>query len=1053
MKVIRKNKRPLILGIMALILALLITAAILLSVFLNKPTEEPPKEPVAILPGEAYIGDSAATYAQIGESKFLLIDIQGKDNAYTLMRPESGIKEVDVLDKDGNPTYRPDGTKITEKVSYDAFNFYYTDDAGELQAYYPSINEADPTFDYTDLYATEKNEFGFTLDKITYLTTALGTVYFDQRIELPTVSDTMTAEERAAAEAELAAQYKRYGFEEGGDAVRVRFKYIDENGSIAYHTVIIGDKLVTGAGYYLMIDGRPYIYTTNVDMLSYAFEKLVSFIKPVLTAAGLEIDGLFEPLLTTDFKQYVNTVHKGDNCKVKGCENGCVATVESTDRVILDASLTTPADSKEKNDKISDGYSHGALKSTAVDLAKITNDPTYKSLVKIITGKGVGDFAEALRVTLVTDSAVTKRIEMTGGTSKPYTYTILAVEAILTDGADSTADGTAVSPTDRIVVKYNLSVDGTPVSIYPMHAVVDMSTSVIPADVKSKLAAVGEVGSGSGVSFTVSYTAANAISKEIKMVLTDIVDIVDAASKSVDKIVDGTQVVYRYNLVLNGKVIAEDLSDAIQIKPDAEMQGEAKNIANLLRGKGREKNLNLEIGSFTGYFEAFCDFITYTVEGIKYFVRPTPIVSFEFEQASERDPFYGDSLYKNTLDNKYHIYALNSTVCGLVAQVLGGSGESTSTTLGLIGLETVDIGITPDKLDKYGLYAYTLYFEIPRGITGMEYDEQEHGSVGNYLDTLDDYDYYSTLGFTLYVSEEQPDGTRYIASELYDIIAKVDGEDFVFLDYDFIEFYARRSVLLTSVTNIKNVTFDFFMEDIYGSYSNELTHKELYAYGGKIYDKAGLEANVPEDRHQYASPYEGIYLYVSPSGECSDSKFIRYYNELKANPSVTHSLTIDGVDYGTSLHGFYDKQYIELDTLATSNFKEVLECIFYTQYVDTLTEQEQAAAYTPDKLLMKMTITLGEQYGEDESEHAEKYKAGIYKTTSSYDYAYEFYRASDRRIMVRIFREDRSTGNVLQAVSDFYISTYAFKKIVNCYTDMLAGENVNNEMSYPENAK
>ena len=102
---------------------------------------------------------------------------------------------------------------------------------------------------------------------------------------------------------------------------------------------------------------------------------------------------------------------------------------------------------------------------------------------------------------------------------------------------------------------------------------------------------------------------------------------------------------------------------------------------------------------------------------------------------------------------------------------------------------------------------------------------------------------------------------------------------------------------------------------------------------------------------------------------------------------------------------------------------------------------------------MKMTVTLGEAYGEDETSHADKFKAGIYKATSSYDYAYEFYRASDRRIMVRIFREDRTTGTALESVSDFYISTYAFKKIVNCYMQILSAETVDNEMSYPENAK
>ncbi len=1057
MKVIKRKNKPLIIGIMALVLAALITAAVLLSVFLNAAEDDVPQDPIAILPGEAYIGNSAATYAHISENKFLRIYIENKDGLYTLMRPESSIKDVEVLDGKGNPVLNEDGSKKTEKVNYDNFIFYYMDENGEPQEYYPSIIGADPTFEYSDLYATEKDPTGFTLDKIIYLTTALGNVYFNERIELPVVTDEMTAEEKAAAEAEILTQYARYGFEEGGDSVKVRFKYINENDQEDWHTVVIGDKLVTGSGYYLMVDGRPYIYSTNIDTLSYAFEKLVSYIKPVLTAAGLPNDGLFGPLLTTDVKQYVNTVHKGEGCKEKGCENGCTQVVGSSDRVILDASTSVPYESDTADDKFADGYSKGIFKSTLVDLEKISKDDAYKSLVSVILGKTVAPFDAPIRVTLASGSSNSKRVELLeDGKSKGYTYTIYEIEAILTDGGDVVTEGAAVGATDRIVVKYTVSVDGEQRSLYPMHAVIDLSSNTIPADVKSQLTAVGTVGTDAGVSFTVQYDSQNSTAKQIQMIATDIIDIVDDNGKSVKTAVNGTTVVYRYYLSLNGVKIGED-TDFIKIADN--LTGEAKAVADKFRNKGVEKNFSIEIGSFTGYFEIFSDFITYNINGIKYFVRPEPVVSFEFEQASERDPFYGDSLYKNTLTNKYRIYALNSTVCQLVAQVLGGSGESTTNALGLIGTETVDIGITADKLEKYGLYAHTIYFEMPRGITSIEYDESTHGTVSNYLDTLDDYDYYSTLGFMLYISDENIDGTRYIASELYDVIAKVDGDDFVFLDYDFVEFYARKSVLLTNVTNIKNVTFDFFMEDIYGSYSNELTHQSLYAYGGKIYNKnglinelkanKGLEEISDDDLLQYASPYEGINLYVSPSGECSDNNFIRYYNSLP----TSSTLKADGVDYGASLHAFYDEKYVELDTLATSNFKEVLETIFYTQYVDNMTEQEQADALDQSKLMMKMTVTLGAQYGEDESAHSGKYKAGIYKPTSSYDYAYEFYRASDRRIMVRIFREDRSTGAVLEAVSDFYISTYAFKKIVNCYMNILAGENVDNEISYPENTK
>ena len=60
------------------------------------------------------------------------------------------------------------------------------------------------------------------------------------------------------------------------------------------------------------------------------------------------------------------------------------------------------------------------------------------------------------------------------------------------------------------------------------------------------------------------------------------------------------------------------------------------------------------------------------------------------------------------------------------------------------------MGLTPEVKKHYGLYAYTVYFELPRQI---------YVSDGTYSDTLDDYDSAYTIGFTLYISEEKPDKT------------------------------------------------------------------------------------------------------------------------------------------------------------------------------------------------------------------------------------------------------------------------------------------------------
>ena len=51
--------------------------------------------------------------------------------------------------------------------------------------------------------------------------------------------------------------------------------------------------------------------------------------------------------------------------------------------------------------------------------------------------------------------------------------------------------------------------------------------------------------------------------------------------------------------------------------------------------------------------------------------------------------------------------------------------------------------------------------------------------------------------------------------------------------------------------------------------------------------------------------------------------------------------------------------------------------------------------------------------------------------------------------MVRLYEED-GEGNMLQsaAVSDFYISTYGFKKIVNNFLSLMNGEQFDIESGY-----
>jgi hypothetical protein len=64
-------------------------------------------------------------------------------------------------------------------------------------------------------------------------------------------------------------------------------------------------------------------------------------------------------------------------------------------------------------------------------------------------------------------------------------------------------------------------------------------------------------------------------------------------------------------------------------------------------------------------------------------------------------------------------------------------------------------------------------------------------------------------------------------------------------------------------------------------------------------------------------------------------------------------------------------------------------------------------------------------------------------------YTYEFYRYKDRRVLVRLYPVN-SEGNKVEAreVSEFYISTFAFKKIVGNFLTVLNGEELDIDKVY-----
>jgi hypothetical protein len=89
--------------------------------------------------------------------------------------------------------------------------------------------------------------------------------------------------------------------------------------------------------------------------------------------------------------------------------------------------------------------------------------------------------------------------------------------------------------------------------------------------------------------------------------------------------------------------------------------------------------------------------------------------------------------------------------------------------------------------------------------------------AGSSPDEIDNYTWAGTLGFTLYISKAQSDGTRYIGSDLYDIIVEIDGAKFDFLEKSFGEYWARKNLVMVDYLNIDEIKVDINMDDIFGS--------------------------------------------------------------------------------------------------------------------------------------------------------------------------------------------------------------------------------------------
>ena len=977
--------------ILSCVLAFLVIAGVVLSIVyanLGNGGDEETLPDIRESLGEALYSGSPVAYERLEENEIQYLVVKNEKGKFDLTRP----------DADGY------------------FYLGYDDGTTEGTFHIPPIVYAEGGFDYESLYAIENNDGYGRFYMLSYLCSAIGTVYFTERIDLPT--------DTAERDAVLAS----YGLKgEGATPTEVSFAYAKRGedgkltGKTGAYTIMIGNAALNGDGYYFTVSDstvgdRGCVYYTKYSSFKYAKLGFESFVKGALIAAGLASDKSFEPLLTSKFTEWKNEYHEDGR-------------VEESSIVLLKANVTDAlrdsAEYKVENNLPLEQYL--TAQDERFDLSKIGSDEDLRKIAAALVGREVGA-QDPICITLLADrnGSADSLIDFGNKNQRTYRYVISSIDSVIyADGSESAAAGTTVADAAKIRVSYDcyIDTDTTKKNGITMRSVIDLDSALLSDADEEKLRAASVGALSEAIEIEIVYTKENAIKSTESIVISNIVGVYTPAGKTQTKVDDKSTVVIKYYAVVDGvagekKTMSISMSD-LKAKPDPSLPG----LYDLLMGQKSDKeagytstqNRSITLYTKEHYHELMCGFKSYEITEILGYITSEEIVSFRFVNELDRDPFYGESVYEN-LTGQYGVYGVDADNCQSVLRLLGGLSEDTTASLGLSGT-TVSVGLTNKDFVEMGLYAYTIYFELPRDIS-IETIKVEGEEDAEH------YSAWDKLGFTLYISEVNlAKGTRLVYSDLYDVVAEVDASVFEFLGHSFVDFWARRSLVMLDLGNVETFKLEFFMEDVSGSYDFEINHMPVWVNSGTS------EVSTTEIKGWTEQEYWEIY--VTESGD--------YMTDTKV-----HQFTVDkGIDDGrVALHAVYNtymgggKDLVlpnSVEWVGVSNFMLAFQVMQLTGYEGSLTEAEQDLSAGKKPLLMRMTIGLDPDV----------------PNAKSYDYVYEFYRISDRKVMVKTYMQS-PLGDKASEASELYISTFAFKKMVGAYLTVLNAGEVDGEIPYAD---
>ena len=793
-----------------ILLILLVAATVLATLYfavvrpLVNRKKETPTEPVPLLEGESYFRMNGnysdqipVMFPQVDREDLYEIRILSDGENYGFTHVLSGGMDYFLMWTEG--TEDGDGDGVLDRT-----------------VYYPELARITENFDYTTLYDETS--------KIPSLITGSGCVVFKDRVYIRADADPAPTDE------EYQTILRRYGLADTDNPVGYEITKMvrDGRGNLMYQDgenlyctdgnaksprfydafvlrdanydydaaptvdlsgktvavlldtvkVFVGKLLPDESGYYLRLDGRDVVYTTGTTTVGrIVYQTLAYYIHPRLAQAS-ENQNQSYALFTPSFRVYNGTGKKDGG-------------ITATDTVLFSSSAAM------RNGSSTDLTGALALGSGSVP------DDLVQALVA--SGKSVGE-----TIPLLVGSTVEPH--RTLAPNKKTEYKIYAVAAVIRGGEylDEDDAGTVVQAGDKAICAY--TADGA-----QGVGMIDLSTA--PAALTNALiglpvrSEIGEPLSSATVDFSAAPTFESAV-YQVESIqayarnedFTSGLVVWDSSAKNkvqtatVPKSGARGYVAITYSVKRNGVLAVERTIVSLEGGNATFAEDEmARAIRATIDATTRKLTLGYRQIPTTVQLPAdpFTAFLIYRDFKIGGIYGTDETIGIRFVNETERDIFHGSSAYEITSPADRTIYSVGNDGLMDVLQTVFAEAK---------GSETVAVGLTQENFEKYGLGAHAVYFEMPLGLT--------------YRDgTTMDVGIRDRVGFHLYISERHADAAGdyyYAASDLYGIVVKapVSECDFSFVDWDFRTSWLDDDMLLLSLTDVRDITFDINYNDL-----------------------------------------------------------------------------------------------------------------------------------------------------------------------------------------------------------------------------------------------